>query len=1131
MNSPPQIPEQLWQTNKTADLPPDLTWYQASVRRHHPDWRYQLLNDLGLRAVVAQHQPALLAIFDAYQTPICRVDLARYVLMWAKGGVYLDLDFECLRPLAPLLYSHTLLIGLEPDSHVALPAVRQRGFTQLLSPALLASRAGHPFWLAVFALIVEAQHAPDPLDATGPFLLTRALGRYRNSEKIALAPAKLLHPLDKFECQHGQAFALESWFAKTRVAYGVHHWAGSWWQTPTARAALGSAELRVFNAGQLTDKMTHTLVRPEPIVVAAAMPLVSALMVTTRRPLMALAAIACFQAQDYPNCELVVVEDDPDPQLGIAIQALNDVRIRFIKLNPGQLNLGELRNHAVHAARGEWVCQWDDDDLYDPARISVQMAALQSQQADACFLSRWTIWWPQQKRFATSVSRLWEGSMLARKSALNAYPSLRRGEDTSVAEAVFQSARVVSLDAPRLYLYVVHGANTFDAAHFDAHWHNASARYSGLDARRVQQELAKRLDLERYLTALEVPTLQVSLFAPFSPGSGIATAAAGTLAALRAADLSVQAIELYPHEFSAALSQTGDSASGSAQAMLVHANPDMVGKIYAASLRLQAALSAVDAAENGENTTLSSRLDAKSFAVRTCVGLWAWESPNTFRQAHLPAFSLFDEIWAPSAFARAAIARVSPIPVLCMPHAMPISARQADRAAFGLHDGDFIFLCLFDALSQLLRKNPQAVIAAFKAAFPLTLPERVKLVIKTKNLKQESRQILQASIALHPAISLLEQHFDTAQLQTLIASSDVLVSLHRAEGFGLVLAEAMAMGVPVMASAWSGNLEFMSADNSVLIDTQPYVLAADEGYFSAGTAWREANIAHASERMRWLYNHPEAARQIGLAGQAHIAKHLSPAHIGAQMRARLQAQRHEQPRPMRRPTSASEARAPQLREWPMIMIATPICNAAQFLPRYVELLERLEYPQERLRLVLFAGESRDQTHAILQQLRPRIADIFSAVEVLFAPADTKSWQQSDRAGLAESSFSVNRNYQTHAALAHARNQCLRQLSDQDDWVFWLDADVSDYPSSILTQLLALAAPVACANASDAAQSSDGIKGSGLLLVRADIHRHGINSQGIEFADFSYKGFMDCSAFKLQAREAGFKVASLILSEP
>jgi len=877
----PSIPETIWQTYISAELPPDFAWYQATWRAHHPDWAYHLLDDAELRAQVAQHRPALLAIFDGYRHPICRVDLARYVLLATHGGVYADLDFECLKPLAPLLYSHGFLIGLEPAAHVALSSVRERGFTRLLSPALIASRAGHPFWECVFALIIEACDAADPLDATGPYLLTRALERYRDPETIALAQAGLLHPLDKFECQSGSAFGLETWMHKTQRAFGVHHWAGTWWQgNPTPQ--LGSAPMRIFEAGTLQSTQAHALSSA-----LTEQPLLSALMVTTRRYALALVAIAGFQAQDYPNCELVIVEDDSDPRLEHAVAKLNDPRVRLIKFAPGELTLGELRNQAISAARGDWVCQWDDDDLSDPARLRIQMAAIQAANADGCFLLRWTIWWPQQRRFASSVERLWEGSLLARKSMLEPYPSLKRGEDTPVTEAFFKHARVVGLDAPRLYVYVVHGNNTFNPTHFDAHWQDAHERFAGIKARRVKQELCKRLDLAAYLDALaapiaqgEAPIAQVNLYARSADCSGVAAAARSSALALRAVGVSMNSLALGSSAPSETDLMPANSRPPRAAVAIAHINPDQLLEAFYFEQQC------------GKFGHLSER---------HCIGIWAWESPNTFRREYMPAFELFDEIWAPSAFARACIARISPIPVLCMPHAQGLSQGQPHRAEFGLANDDWVFLCAFDGLSQLIRKNPLAVIAAFKAAFPPEDKARpVKLVIKTRNLKPHERAQLDTAIDNHPRIQLIDAIVDAATLQSLIASCDVLVSLHRAEGFGLLLSEAMALGIPVLASGWSGNLEFMDANNSILINTAPFELPADEGYFSAGTRWQEPVFAHVVERMQWLAAHPERAREIGELGRLSIAKQLSFEVIGERMRKRVEDQVGYRLRPMGR---------------------------------------------------------------------------------------------------------------------------------------------------------------------------------------------------------------------------------------
>lgn len=174
--------------------------------------------------------------------------------------------------------------------------------------------------------------------------------------------------------------------------------------------------------------------------------------------------------QTYPNLELVVVEDGTDDTLAQHIRDLGDPRIRHHRLPPEGRTLGELRNEAVDRATGPYVCQWDDDDLYDPERVETQMAAILALGAEACFLARERLRWPARRKLAVSCARVWEGSMVCAKDRLPRYPAQRRGEDTPVAEGVVRTCRVVSIDAPELYTYVCHGNNTFNESHFAEHF-------------------------------------------------------------------------------------------------------------------------------------------------------------------------------------------------------------------------------------------------------------------------------------------------------------------------------------------------------------------------------------------------------------------------------------------------------------------------------------------------------------------------------------------------------------------------------------------------------------------------------------------------------------------------------------
>jgi glycosyl transferase family 2 len=203
-------------------------------------------------------------------------------------------------------------------------------------------------------------------------------------------------------------------------------------------------------------------------------PLVSCLMVTRGRLCPSRFAVECFQRQTYAHRELVLVCDGPGTDIEIHCKELHDPRIRVVYPDVPCNSLGELRNFSLRAAQGEWICQWDDDDLYHPQRLELGMAVCQAMQADALFLSRWMLWSPRTRKIGLSGAREWEGSMLARKSRVPAYPAIARGEDTAVALAMIAASRVVLLDAPWLYTYVQTGANTWTGNHFDAIWQAAS---------------------------------------------------------------------------------------------------------------------------------------------------------------------------------------------------------------------------------------------------------------------------------------------------------------------------------------------------------------------------------------------------------------------------------------------------------------------------------------------------------------------------------------------------------------------------------------------------------------------------------------------------------------------------------
>ena len=261
------------------------------------------------------------------------------------------------------------------------------------------------------------------------------------------------------------------------------------------------------------------------------------------------------------------------------------------------------------------------------------------------------------------------------------------------------------------------------------------------------------------------------------------------------------------------------------------------------------------------------------FAGRRNIGFWFWELER-FPAAWAGALDLVDEVWTASEFVRSAIRACTDKPVRRI--ALPVQAatdRRWTRAEFGLPDAPFSFFFNFDFHSFAQRKNPMAAIAAFRAAFAQG-DSRAMLLIKSINGDKApaQRAALDAAIAGDPRILVRDEFLDHARAIGLMSVCDAYVSLHRSEGFGLGLAEAMCLGKPTVATSYSGNLDFMTPDNSCLVRHRLVEVGADEYPWGAGQHWAEADIDDAARWMRRLVDDPALARTIGEAGRESIAR-------------------------------------------------------------------------------------------------------------------------------------------------------------------------------------------------------------------------------------------------------------------
>jgi glycosyltransferase involved in cell wall biosynthesis len=265
------------------------------------------------------------------------------------------------------------------------------------------------------------------------------------------------------------------------------------------------------------------------------------------------------------------------------------------------------------------------------------------------------------------------------------------------------------------------------------------------------------------------------------------------------------------------------------------------------------------------------------------IGYWVWESLNTFYPHWLSSISIFRELWTPSAYSNACLARVSPVPVYTLPHAIrarPAAATTAERSS----KQTFNLITFFDPLSLAQRKNPQGSLKAFSLVRE-ELRAQTMLTIKTRGLGPQDRDELQSLLPDMANVNWINRELTRDEVTTLLSQSDALISLHRAEGFGLTLAEAMALGKPVIATNYSGNLEFMNSKNSILVPWRPVCVSmAHPGQFPKGTQWAEADPSYAASSIESLILNRELAQSIGATASDSISQQLSPAALAPTLR-------------------------------------------------------------------------------------------------------------------------------------------------------------------------------------------------------------------------------------------------------
>ena len=265
------------------------------------------------------------------------------------------------------------------------------------------------------------------------------------------------------------------------------------------------------------------------------------------------------------------------------------------------------------------------------------------------------------------------------------------------------------------------------------------------------------------------------------------------------------------------------------------------------------------------------------FENKYVVGHCVWELERIPDQ-WLGPLALLDEIWVPTEFVRRAfVASGVSTPCRIVPPQLdqPVSIGP-DRGRFGIPSDAFAVLLAFSFRSGVVRKNPMAAVRAFLKAFPNESDVRLVFKVSDVDVEPSAWTTFRAEVGDDPRFVFVPEFLTDLEMWALFASIDVALSTHRAEGFGMIPAQAMLSGRAVIATGWSGNLDFMTPDNAVLL---PYRLMpvsdVDERYVIEGAGWAEVDEDATAVALQHLYADPTFRSRVALAGKNSIEAYLA----------------------------------------------------------------------------------------------------------------------------------------------------------------------------------------------------------------------------------------------------------------
>ena len=358
---------------------------------------------------------------------------------------------------------------------------------------------------------------------------------------------------------------------------------------------------------------------------------------------------------------------------------------------------------------------------------------------------------------------------------------------------------------------------------------------------------------------------KIAFIGPWNFASGLSQASRGNISALwrTGVRLNVHPIEapFHVHKLVAPI-MTARDFEGAADAVIIHLNPDAWG-------------------------VLTPALQAVIDNARVRIGCWVWEMGHV-PESWLPAVEMVDEIWTPSAYCAEVLSANTGKPVSVVPHVVPTPPVGAsDRAAvlndLGLEADARFILYSFDAASFIVRKNPQALIRAFAATGLAARGWR--LVLKTKNLMDRQEGAALVRLAAETAgVLLIERQLDQEALAALFEAADIYASPHRSEGFGLTVAEAMAMGKHVVASDFAGVRDFLDASCGFPVPVKIIQNDQDTNVYPRGGYWADVSVTDFAAALSTCAAQVEAGdRHIGHCARARIEERLSADAVAGRM--------------------------------------------------------------------------------------------------------------------------------------------------------------------------------------------------------------------------------------------------------